>query len=726
PTPQPNPTPTPQPQPNPTPTPTPNPTPTPSPNPTPTPTPTPTPNPAQPCTLPADSIGATAVATVSTNTPYTVSWNAVAGASAYDVEESIASDFTGAATTRATGTSAAFQHAVSVATIYYYRVSPVNSCGIGAPSGTVRVVVIPQIQTRGGNGNDETVVAPFGTRTPIVRTLTITLGNIAGKSAMETGFNAGTSEPWLTVDPPSGTIPVDGNLSLNVTVDPSTLPPGTSTAALNLTTSGGASLVSKPVSVSLVTPVSPVKNTPVATDNVLIVPAVAHTDGQNSKWQSDIRLSHTYNFPTQFELIFRGSAGQALKTTLMVHAHETIALDDIVGTWFGGGVAEAGSTGFLEVHTVSPIGDGRALASSRLFNATANGSYGQFIAAIPLSRFLSAGGAMDLLSLAQSSEYRTNFGIVEAAGQNATAALTAFDAAGTKLFEDMLTLMPGQHQQLGAIFAAHGVSSDNARVEVRLASPTGRVFAYASVVDNETGDPSFIEGAAADAKATELTIPGVAALQTATGRWQSDLRLYNAGAAPTTTTLALYQQGSNAAPVTRQVTVQPGETRAIDDVLSSLFDLSTGSGMLRITGGSSSLVAAARTYHARADGTYGQMIAAQSKDQAIGAGDSSREILQVEESSRFRTNIGFAEVTGNPATVELTVDLPDSKVAATTSLELGANEFLQLNQVLRSMGLEDAFNARVSVQVTGGAGKVLAYASVVDNRTLDPTYVPAQ
>lgn len=673
------------------------------------------------------AIAATAVATVSANTAYTLTWNAVSGATAYDVDESLASDFTGATTTRTAATSAVFAHAVGMATTWWYRVRPVNNCGAGAGSAPIRVVVIPQTSTRGGNGNDETVVAPFGTTKPIVRTLTITLGNIAGKSAFETGFNAATSEPWLTVDPPSGTLPADGNLSLTVTADPSTLPPGTSTAALNLTTSGGASLLSKPVSVSLVTPVSPVKNNePAATDDVLIVPAVAHTDGNNSKWQSDVRLSHTYAFPTQFEIVFRRSGGEALRTMLMVHAHETIALDDVVGTWFGAGVADAGSTGFLEVHTVSPIGSGRTLASSRLFNATANGSYGQFIAAIPLSRFLGAGGAMDLLALAQSSEYRTNFGIVEAAGQNATAALTAFDAAGAKLFEDLITLMPGQHQQLGAIFAAHGVSSDNARVEVRLASPTGRVFPYASVVDNETGDPSFIPGASADAKATELTIPGVAALPTATGRWQTDVRLYNAGAAPATTTLILYRQGSGEAPLARELTVQPGETRAIDDILPSLFGLPSGGGMIRITGGSSSLLAAARTYHARSDGTYGQMIAAQSKEEAIGAGDGPREILQVEESSRFRTNIGFAEVTGNPAMVELTVDLPDSKVAATTSIDLGANEFLQLNQVLRSMGLKDAFNARVTVQVTGGAGKVLSYASVVDNRTLDPTYVPAQ
>jgi hypothetical protein len=32
----------------------------------------------------------------------------------------------------------------------------------------------------------------------------------------------------------------------------------------------------------------------------------------------------------------------------------------------------------------------------------------------------------------------------------------------------------------------------------------------------------------------------------------------------------------------------------------------------------------------------------------------------------------------------------------------------------------------VSVKVIGGTGRIAAYGSVVDNKTVDPTYVPAQ
>jgi hypothetical protein len=40
--------------------------------------------------------------------------------------------------------------------------------------------------------------------------------------------------------------------------------------------------------------------------------------------------------------------------------------------------------------------------------------------------------------------------------------------------------------------------------------------------------------------------------------------------------------------------------------------------------------------------------------------------------------------------------------------------------------LEPGPSARMIVEVTSGAGRVTAYGSVIDNRTQDPTYVPAQ
>jgi hypothetical protein len=51
---------------------------------------------------------------------------------------------------------------------------------------------------------------------------------------------------------------------------------------------------------------------------------------------------------------------------------------------------------------------------------------------------------------------------------------------------------------------------------------------------------------------------------------------------------------------------------------------------------------------------------------------------------------------------------------------------MQISRVLSKFGLPTTYNGRVSVKVVGGSGKVVAYASIVDNSTQSPTYIPAQ
>jgi len=47
-------------------------------------------------------------------------------------------------------------------------------------------------------------------------------------------------------------------------------------------------------------------------------------------------------------------------------------------------------------------------------------------------------------------------------------------------------------------------------------------------------------------------------------------------------------------------------------------------------------------------------------------------------------------------------------------------------QVVGDNFLDNTYNARVSVQVIEGAGRITAYASVIDAKTQDPTLIQAQ
>lgn len=107
---------------------------------------------------------------------------------------------------------------------------------------------------------------------------------------------------------------------------------------------------------------------------------------------------------------------------------------------------------------------------------------------------------------------------------------------------------------------------------------------------------------------------------------------------------------------------------------------------------------------------------------AVGVSDRALEILQIEQSDRYRTNLGLAEVTGS----EVTAIVPDSTVAPKLRPVLEPYEFTQLNSVLQQMNLGIVYNGRLSLKAVAGDGRLAAYGSIIDQQTQDPTYVPAQ
>ena len=98
----------------------------------------------------------------------------------------------------------------------------------------------------------------------------------------------------------------------------------------------------------------------------------------------------------------------------------------------------------------------------------------------------------------------------------------------------------------------------------------------------------------------------------------------------------------------------------------------------------------------------------------------------MEQSSNIRTNLGLIEVTGKPVRVEITAFPAESRVTPRLEFNLQPNEFRQLNEVLKTLNAGTTYNARVSVRVIGGDGKIVAYGSAVDNLTQDPTFMPGQ
>jgi hypothetical protein len=292
------------------------------------------------------------------------------------------------------------------------------------------------------------------------------------------------------------------------------------------------------------------------------------------------------------------------------------------------------------------------------------------------------------------------------------------------------TIPPYGHEQtsLSAVFGATALS--DGRVEVEVISAGGKVSSYASVVDNSTSDPLLVFPVQAQkVSAQHYVVPGVAEINNGpASNFHTDMRVFNAASIPQTVALSYFPGFGATRPPDVQLTLNPGEVKAIDNVIPTLWQLTATGGAVAIDApGNASLVVTARTFSRNEDGgTFGQFIPGVTAADGVGLGERALEVLQLEQSDQYRTNLGLVEVTGNPVTVEIVGQTP-GKLSARTEATLTGNEFRQIGLIFQQLGFAGAsYTGRISVKVIGGNGRVAAYGSVVDNRTIDPTYVPAQ
>jgi Ig-like domain CHU_C associated len=685
------------------------------------------------------------------STPYNVSWTGNPAGS-FEVQEATDAAFT--QNVRTFTVTGALQRQIPAHTEvttgerrFYYRVRAIDSCTNQptAYSSTASTVVEPP---NPADASQFAISIPAGSTTTFTQPLLVP-GFGATATNADT-FAITIDVPWLTVFPASGALSAGGT-TVQLTINPALLEIGSTTATIQITrtpgasgklqTNDGPSNVYTPFSVSMVTPVAPDPRDSNPPPGTMIIPAVAHVQGIGSPFRSDVRLVNVSFDDIEYEITFTPSQTDGTqvgkKTRLTVSAGDTIAFDDIVRSWYGAGILGESGLGTIEIRPLNAPSPSSSVASSRTYALDAGGTLGQFIPALRIDQFVrdinqDSLGRISLQQIANSAFYRTNLGFVEGSGHPVTFDARLLDANGVVLRAITRELPPfGQLQQnLTSLFG--DIELTDGRVEVTVVSSTGLVSAYASVLNNRTNDPLMVFPVQpARFTAARYVLAGIAEFVAPDGRnFHSDMRIYNAGRDPVTVTLWYYDRGqSEPGQPPRQVTLAPGQVRSYNDVLPALWPGLVGGGSIVATAPpEASLVLTAQTYSRQPDGgTKGQFIPGVTYREATGLGERSLEVLQLEQSAQYRSNVGVVEVTGQPATIEIAMYEPDAKISAVTQYGLKANEYIQFDRILEAIGkLGTVYNGRVSIRVIGGEGRVYGYGSCVDNRTEDPTYVPAQ
>lgn len=212
------------------------------------------------------------------------------------------------------------------------------------------------------------------------------------------------------------------------------------------------------------------------------VAAAAHAAGTlGSQWRTDLGLLNRQGTLAQVTIKMHVS-GTTHQLTTSVGAGVQNLLDDVVGMM---GVNGSGS---LEISSSVPL-----YMTSRTYNQSSAGSFGQFLDGYAPTTGIGAGQTVYLPQLSENSAYRSNIGFVNTSGSSATVKTELLSSNGTVLGQFSKTLASGESWQKNRPFSTvagrNNISGGAARVQVESGSG---VFAYASVIDNLTQDPTTI------------------------------------------------------------------------------------------------------------------------------------------------------------------------------------------------------------------------------------------
>ncbi len=554
-------------------------------------------------------------------------------------------------------------------------------------------VVIPKPPV--SNAKPPVAAFSFGPRSPAE-------GEAVAFGDLSTGTS--TTRSWDFGDPASG----ENSVSSAATPSHTYAETGTYTIRLTVASEGGTSTRTRNVTVTA-SPGSRAATLPVAGH---IVGATGTT------FVTDVAVENPTAQAVSATLVFSPSGGEApLEAPLSLAPGEARLLADVVDSEFGANNA----LGSLRVET-----EGSPPAALRVAGRTYVRNVGSTLGlgTIGLTSAETATGDRYLSNLAISDDYRTNIGAVNTSGADQAFTLQLLDGHGNVLGRSHLTLAPGQQRQwsLAQLFPAATGTGLTARIV-----PNGGGLApltYAAVTDNGSSDPTYYS---ALGPAPVQYVPGIASV-TGVGDafFRSEVSIANSGrsAAMVKLTFLEHDRNNTSAP-TATVILGPYETLHADDALQTLFGVTDTYGALLVESDVSPGVTVFErilTDATETEGTVGQQTDAVSAENLAPRGS----LLGIRQDEDFRTNIGFLNPGGANATVTLTLIRSPATELGTAEVGVPPRGYVQRNLAALFPGVALAPGELLSIGFDASDQPVIAFASVIDNVSQDPTFYPAQ
>jgi subtilisin-like proprotein convertase family protein len=405
------------------------------------------------------------------------------------------------------------------------------------------------------------------------------------------------------------------------------------------------------------------------------IPVVGHTPGVDGRFfRSELRLINPASRASAAVLTFTPSAADGRVDFGLVDLElapgATVVFDDVVRDLFN-----TSGTGQIEI-------GGDVLATSRTY---IDGTFGEIVPAE------AATSGQNTLLIPVLHSARSSVGFAEVSGGSGVVRVWFYNATTGVLAEALdVNVLPFSHGQFPAPSVSGGMWA-----AVRVVEGSAAVVAYGSGADPVSGDPWFVRGSpttvvAPGALAPAIDAPGV------DGAWRTELSITNVSTAEFRGDVSYIDGGTgDEIPV---FTSLVGAQRAV--TLPVVYPR----GILR-TGENNTAFVLARIFSTA--GGRGHFVPFEVPE------SRARNLLYVESSESFRTNIGL--LTDIDSIVHVT--LIDG-----AGVEVSREDYvLQPLRIFQFTVPDRIVNGRARVEVL--SGRVYPYASVIDNRTGDPSFV---
>ncbi len=460
----------------------------------------------------------------------------------------------------------------------------------------------------------------------------------------------------------------------------------------------------------------------------VILPWIAQTRGVVTQ-SSDLYVFNPSDGPITVDLKFlkRGAveANPPLQTRV-IQAGGTLFVGDVLGQLF----SRENTVGFITAAVKEGNGEPVVLSFNNTLQ-TDGSKFGQTVPGVSMTNAAGSVGAQDrmyLIGLNDNPERVAYFGLSNPNSEPAVYQLRFFDAQGHQIgqSEDLTLGRFGQKQFQPQEIRDFGVSNiADYRVEIEPKSG-GRIYPYGTNLRVATQDPAYASSESPTGNKLflvgSLSQPGLN-----NSLYQTDVVLSNPLAQAVGVDLTFTSVGASSLPQTPvRVTLQPGESQRLANVIADKWHITDQVGFLSFqsstTGGPLPRLTGESYDNANSARRFGQSMIPQSDDEAAGVG-KGQVLVGLRQGSSWRTTVWVM----NPSTSQGLYDVIYRKLDGTilgrfTNLSLAPGKMKQIRpseHPLGGLAIEDGFTVQVLVK----AGKALAAAQVINNRTNDPAYI---